>query len=281
MLWWRGRLRILWRPAHLLSVVLAAAPCMAWAAAVVSLTDWDSFADAVRREALPRLSPAHHTRPYPWHELLTFPIAFLAANLPWSAFALVTLSPGLARLWDERGRRLLQLLHCWTWPNLLFWTVVPGHHLRHSLPLQPGLAGLAAMVWIAWLDGRLRWPLPAVRPGRVFLALLVLWLAVKLVFVQGIAPNRNPGREPRSRGEQIAALVPPGETLYLFRVKDEGILFYYGRPARRLSGPACLPASGATVYCLLVESEYRQWACPRCAEVLLRLCDEQGIRSSW
>ena len=29
-------------------------------------------------------------------------------NLPWSAFALLALRPGFVRLWDERGRRLLQ-----------------------------------------------------------------------------------------------------------------------------------------------------------------------------
>ncbi len=202
LLWWRGRLRMLFRPSHLLSVIVAAAPCIAWAAMVATRMGWDTFLDAVRREALPRLSPAHHSRPYPWHELAAFPAAFLAANLPWSAFALRTLHPGFARLWDERGRRLLQFLHCWTWPNLLFWGLAPGHHLRHAMPLQPGLAGLAALVWVAWLDGRLRWPVPRLRPGRVFLALLVLWLAVKLVFVQAILPSRNPARQPRARANR-------------------------------------------------------------------------------
>ncbi len=113
--------------------------------------------------------------------------------------------------------------------------------------------------------------------GRVLLALLLLWLAAKLVFVHAIVPSRNPARQPRLKGEQIAALVPPGRTLYLFRLKDEGILFYYGRPARRLPAPACLSATGETVYCLLIESEWRQWACPRHAEPLLHLCDEQGV----
>jgi hypothetical protein len=64
--------------------------------------------------------------------------------------------------------------------------------------------------------------------------------------------------------------------LYLFRLKDEGILFYYGRPARRLPEPAWLPVSEGTAYCLLVESEYRTWASSRNAEVLLQLQDEQG-----
>ncbi|HEY7157999.1 MAG TPA: glycosyltransferase family 39 protein [Gemmataceae bacterium] len=275
-LWWRGRLSVLWQPAHLLSAIVAAAPCLAWATAAASLAGWDTFLDALQREALPRLSPAHHGRPYPWHEIITFPLGFLAANLPWSAAALLTLRPGFARLWDERGRRLLQFLHCWTWPNLLFWSIVPGHHLRHAMPLQPGLAGLAAMVWIAWLDGRLRWPLLRLKLGRVFLALIVLWLTVKLLFVHVIVPSRDATRQPRCKGEQIAALVPPDHMLYLFRLKDEGILFYYGRPARRLPAPAWLPAFEGAAYCLLTESEYRQWGNPRHAEVVLRLCDEQG-----
>ncbi len=275
LLWRRGRLRLLLRPAHGLSVLVAALPCLAWAAAVAAQAGWGPLFDAVRGEVLPRLSPAHHTRPYPWHELATFPIGFLAANLPWSAAVFWTMSPRFVQLWDERGQRLLQLLHCWTWPNLLFWSVVPGHHLRHALPLQPGLAGLAALVWIAWLDGRLRWPLPALRPSPVFLTLIALWLAAKMTFVTLIVPARDGLRAPSRMGQQIAALVPPEQTLYLFRLKDEGILFHYGRPARRLLAPAFLPASERDAYCLLTESEFRQWIGPRPAQVLLRLSDEQ------
>lgn len=276
LLWRRGRLRLLLRPAHGLSIVVAALPCLAWAAAVTTQTGWEPLFDAVRGEALPRLSPAHHGRPYPWHELLTFPAGFWAANLPWSAAALWTLSPHFAQLWDERGRRLLQLLHCWTWPNLLFWSVVPGHHLRHALPLQPGLAGLAALLWIAWLDERMRWPMPVLRPRAVFLALVALWLAAKLVFVTLIVPARDSHRAPRETGQHLAELVPPGRTLYLFRLKDEGILYYYGRPARRLPAPSYLPASEHDAYCLLVDSEWQQASQTRCAELLLPLRDEQG-----
>jgi 4-amino-4-deoxy-L-arabinose transferase-like glycosyltransferase len=275
LLWRRGQLRILLRPAHWLSVAIAALPCLAWAAAVAAQTGWRPLFDAVRGEALPRLSPVHHNRPYPWHELATFPIYFLAANLPWSAAALWTLSPRFTQLWDERGQRLLQLLHCWTWPNLLFWSIVPGHHLRHALPLQPGLAGLAALTWVAWLDGRLRWPLPTLRPASAFLTLIALWLVVKITFVTLIMPARDGLRAPSFKGQQIAALVPPEQTLYLFRLKDEGILFYYGRPARRLPAPAFLPAWERSAYCLLTEAEYHQWSGPRPAQVLLRLNDEQ------
>jgi hypothetical protein len=168
------------------------------------------------------------------------------------------------------------LLHCWTWPNLLFWSVVPGHHIRHALPLQPGLAGLAALVWIAWLDGKLHWPLYSSRPGKVFLALIACWVIVKIAFVQIILPGRDVTRQARQKGEQIAALVPPGNLLHLSRVKDEGILFYYGRRAQRVTDPARWTSSGSSGYWLLVESEWQQWATRRSAEILLRLSDEQG-----
>jgi 4-amino-4-deoxy-L-arabinose transferase-like glycosyltransferase len=276
LLWWRGRLRLLWGGAHLAAVAVAAVPCLAWAAAAGVLAGWDVLVETVSREALQHLSPAHHARPYPWQEVLTFPLLFLAANLPWSAVALFTLRPGFARLWDERGRRLLQALHCWTWANLLFWSVVPGHRFRHGLPLQPGLAGLAALVGVAWLTGRLSWPLPRVTPRQALLAWLAVWLAVKIAFVQVILPARNPDREPRAKGEQLAVLVPEGAPLYLFRLKDEGILFYYGRPVRRLPDVSHLPVPGITAYCVLIETEWEQWPSSRPAQVLLRLRDEQG-----
>jgi 4-amino-4-deoxy-L-arabinose transferase-like glycosyltransferase len=176
-LWWRGRLRLLGRWPHLTAAALAAIPCLGWALAAARLAGWDTFRETVLREALERLWPADHPRPYPWAEVLTFPLAFLAASLPWSLLALPSLRPSFWRLWDERGRRLLGLCHCWLWPNLFFWALVPGHKARHLLPAQPALAGLAAFVWVAWLSGRLPWPLRRPRPAVVLCALLALWWA--------------------------------------------------------------------------------------------------------
>ncbi|MBY0523813.1 MAG: glycosyltransferase family 39 protein [Gemmataceae bacterium] len=184
LLWWRGRMRLLLGRDHLLSATLAALVCVAWVGLAVSAVGWDEFADTVSREALQRLSGAHHQetvrqlganhhRPYPaWVAYVGHPLVIGAMSLPWSAFALLTLWPGFAKLWDERGRRLLQALHCWTWPNLLFWSLMADHSPRYSLPLLPGVSGLAALVWIAWLRGdRLSLasvcsPLARVCPGR-------------------------------------------------------------------------------------------------------------------
>jgi hypothetical protein len=131
-------------------------------------------------------------------------------------------------------------------------------------------------VWVAWLDGRLRWRLPMIRPATVFVLVLAAWLGVKAAFVHAVTPRRNANREPAAKGQLLAQLVPQGLVLYLFKLKDEGIMFYYGRPVLRLQSPAHLPSSGEPVYCILEATEWEQWQPRRRAEVVRRLTDEQG-----
>lgn len=293
LLWWRGGLRLLVGGRHLLSAALAAGLCLGWGALAAQSSGWAAFTAAVKQEAVQHLSPghraealaqmneSHHVHLGYWRETSLHPLIVLAMTLPWSAFTLLTLRPGFASLWDERGRRLLQALHCWAWPNLLFWSFVPQHSPRHSLPLFPAIAGLAALVWVAWADGRLRRskhpPLNQKRlAGFLLSSILLAWLGVKLAFVHAIVPQRTAEREPRSRGESLAALVPPGQTLYLCRVKDEGIMFYYGRPVRRLAGWDELPSFSEHAYCILDKAEWERWSRSRPAEVLRQLTDEQG-----
>ena len=83
-------------------------------------------------------------------------------------------------------------------------------------------------------------------------------------------------REPREKAAQVAAIIPESATLYLFRLKDEGIMFYYGRPVRRLSGIGYLPSHGEPLYCILEKSEWESHDQSRPAEAILWLLDEQG-----
>jgi hypothetical protein len=216
---------------------------------------------------------------YPWWEVPVHPFVLLAANLPWSLCVLPTFAPSFYRLWDARGRRLVQALHCWVWPNLAFWSLVSEHAPRYSFPLFPGIAGLAALVWVAWLDGRLRWPVPRPGPRPVLVGLLATWLVAKVVFAAVVPYQRNANRQPRARGHLLASLVPADETLFVFeqRNKNEGILFHYGRRVLRLPGPDDLPATGAH-YCLLEPQEYQRWSHARAAELVSLLPDEHG---SW
>jgi hypothetical protein len=308
LLWRRGQLRLLWSRYHLISMAVAASICLAWITAAVVRTGWHEFYGTVSREAFQRiwppdhyeaqklLAPHHDHSYYPWRQTLLHPLKLWAMNLPWSAFTLVALWPGFARLWDERGRRLLQAMHCWVWPNLFFWSIIPEHASRHSAPLFPGIAGLAAMVWIAWLTGRFTiydlrfmifdWAFVKSKienhKSKILIGFVACWLIAKLVFVHVVIPQRNPARAPKAKGEQLAALVPPGKTLYLFHLKDEGIMFYYSRsrspdapPVLRLHKPAELPSSDGPVYCILEKPEWDNWNEPRRALALLHLEDEQ------
>jgi 4-amino-4-deoxy-L-arabinose transferase-like glycosyltransferase len=275
-LWWQGRLRLLWSGPHLISAAVAACICCAWAGTAIAMTSGDLFCETLKREALQRLVPNYTPRPYPWLASLVHPFRLLVVTLPWSLPALWSLRPGFARLWDERGRRLLLLLHCWTWPNMLLWSLPTEHAPRHSFPLFPGIAGLSALVWVAWLRGRLHWPWPRTTPARVLAGVVLAWLVVKLVFVQVVVPHRNASRQARARGEVLARLVPAGATLYLFEQKNEAMMFYYGRPVRLLAGPAQLPVSTEPAYCLLDRSVWENQSFSRPARVIGGLADEMG-----
>jgi 4-amino-4-deoxy-L-arabinose transferase-like glycosyltransferase len=276
LLWWRGRLRLLLGRRHLVSAAVAAAVCLAWAGAAVALEGWEVFYRTVSNEALQRLSPPHSPKPYPWLGSLLHPIKLLAFALPASALALMTLRPGFAQLWDERGRRLLQAMHCWAWPSMLFWSLPTEHTPRHSFPLFPGLSGLATFVVLGWMTGRLPWRLPRVSPRQVLVGILVCWLVVKLVLVEVIVPRRHPWGGPRAAGEAIAELIPAGRILYIIRLKDEGVMFYFGGEVRRAATAADLPASEWPVWCVLTAQEWQGWDRSRPAQVLRSLYDGQG-----
>src|SRR5207237_173186 len=147
---------------------------------------WDTLVNTVQGEFAYRFKPPPKAKGYPWGEVVTYPLLVLAAPLPLSVFALRTLRPSFSRQWDDRGRLLLQLLHCWTWPNLLFWALVPNHNVRYALPLSPGLMGLGVMgLWVALPCGsRLR--------GRaVVIGFLLAWVVAKVVFVEVIIPHQT------------------------------------------------------------------------------------------
>jgi len=275
LLWQRRQLGVLLGWQHLISAALAAALCLSWAIAAVALSDWDIFHTTILREAFYRLVPNYAEDPYRWDETLLHPLRILITTLPWSVVALWTLRPGFARNFDIRGQRLLQGLHCWLWPNLLFFSLLTEHTPRHSFPFFPAIAGLAVMAACSFQRGAVgrRWPR---LPGRTLAAWVIVWLILKVLFVEALVPHRNGNRDPRAKGELIASLVPSDTMLYLLKLKDEGIMFYCNRPIRRLQSTLELPRSYRNVYCILTENEFDAWHVVFNMNVIQRLRDQQG-----
>ncbi|MCS6977582.1 MAG: glycosyltransferase family 39 protein [Gemmatales bacterium] len=333
---WRRRPLLLFSWRHLTAACLGAGICLGWVVLVVNQVGWETFYTTVRNEALPRLSHSHHLGSVGEQigETLLHPFKLLAVNLPWSGFALATLLPGFLQLWDERGRRLVQAMHCWTWPNVILWTILPDHATRHSFPLFTGMTGLAALAWLAFVQGRFsemqaKWfgryaalslavfavgaisgsligfqllpmtlwwlvvllggigcwiavaglqTLRQGRNGRVLMAFLLSWVIVKLAFVHLYVPIRNHGRQPREKAAILAEHVPIGKKLYVFLLKDEGIMFYYGRPVVRLQRFEDLPRNEGPVWCILQRREFEEVTQHGGWEVAtaISLNDEQG-----
>lgn len=280
LLYWRGQVRLLFGWRHLLAVGVAVAAVVGWAAAVAEQVGWEALVDTIRKEASYRFHPPAKAKGYPWSEVFTYPLLVLAAHLPLSLFALRTLRPGFSRQWGDRGRLLLQFLHCWTWPNLLFWAIVPNHNVRYALPLSPGLMGLGVMGFLAWRrptdpghESHGECFLLGKHQKRVLVAFCVCWLVAKVAFVEAVVPRRTAGRNAEATAAQLRELVPPGETLYLFKLKDEGVMFYYAGPARKLHNPEELPRPA---YVALIQQEWEARAALGDVEAIRWMYDQQG-----
>jgi 4-amino-4-deoxy-L-arabinose transferase-like glycosyltransferase len=265
---WTGRWRMLvgWR--HLAALGIAVGVCAAWAL-VVNLRTNGALLETFLAEARQRFAPGRAGKPYPWLESLAYPFEVLGAHAPWSIFALGACRPAFRKRLSPALRRFVLLLHCWVWPSLLFWSLPAQHHVRYSLPITPALVMLGVIVLVDWAnrqgDGRVRFVIPLI---------LIGWAAVKIVYVEAVLPARTAQRHARETAQQLQRLVPEGETLYLCRMKDEGVMFYYGRPIRR---SAVLDRPPTSRYAALLLAEWRvvQATRPDC-QFIAQLTDQQG-----
>lgn len=273
LLLWRRRLGLLFGSGHLLGVGMALMLCVGWASAVAVQTGgWSTLVETVRAEAMQRIDPHHGGRAYPWRAVLIFPFEVLGACLPWALLMLPSFHPRFwSRLTPEQSR-LAQLFHCWAWPNLLLWSVMSEHAVRYALPMTPAITGLGLMV--CYVVGN---PM-AVWRWRIIYLTLVLWAVVKVVHVEVVGPARTLTRQAPETAESINRLVPDGEMLYLFRLKDEGILFYTGRSVRKLGDLADLPSDTRPNYLLLMREEWEQWAGTGQMKPIRWFVDQQGDR---
>jgi hypothetical protein len=106
--------------------------------------------------------------------------------------------------------------------------------------------------------------------------MMIAWLAVKAAQVHAYFPLRDRERDPAAAGAAIARAVNPGETLYVVRLKDEGLMFYYGRPVQRLATLEQLTCSEQCRFCILEQDEADAELLRGRLQVRARLHDQQG-----
>jgi hypothetical protein len=107
----------------------------------------------------------------------------------------------------------------------------------------------------------------------LLLAFLLCWIVAKVVFVEVAIPRRAAGRDAEATAAELRARVPAGQPLYVLKLKDEGVTFYYARPAVKLSDPRAVPAGG---FALLIRQEWQDRAAFGHLKLVCCMSDQQG-----
>lgn len=107
---------------------------------------------------------------------------------------------------------------------------------------------------------------------------MLVWSVIKIIHVEVLIPARfreRPNLE--AQATIMQQFVPAGVTLYLARVKDECLLFNYGRGVQRLRAWSLLPADGV-IYCAMTEEERKDFSATSTSKIVheMKLQDAQG-----
>lgn len=184
-----------------------------WMAALLAQVEWRVFRDAVMAEALPHLSPAHHTRAYPFLEWVTFPLQIMAMALPAAL-------PLALPIWSRKAKFAKLMMEPWPFVlagSLLIWTLIPGHRPRHALPIAFGLAILSVPLWKECISNDKK------RFGLLFFMLFALGIA-KLIYSVGTANQRSQQSQLVKSAGEMQIIVGSG-VLGLDRIKEDGFVW--------------------------------------------------------
>ncbi len=251
MLAWHRQLWRLFHWHHLLAALIGAAIVWSWLGAVVYELGWSNVIDMLWKEGAPRVLHGQSASQHLLLETLVHPFKVLGIALPWSGIAVCGLwfnrqePTGLTRRFLERS------LWCWAVLGTVMMTIFPDHNIRQSFSLVPAWTLLGVLALLRFLPS-----VSLISQKRWLISALLVWCLVKVVYVEAIIPARFAHRpDLASQAKIMQTFVPLEATLYLSRVKDECLMFNYGRAVRRLSSWDQLPTAGAC-WCVLTESEY-------------------------
>jgi 4-amino-4-deoxy-L-arabinose transferase-like glycosyltransferase len=313
---WRREWRLFFHWKHLLAALLGTALVWSWLGLVIHELGWQQVFSALWQEGAPRV--LHDKSPHQQLLLETalHPLKVLALSLPWPVLALLigwkrlksrhsfTEKPSSATVQAILQQNVMATLIAWAGMGTLMMTLFPDHNTRQSFSLVPAwtLLGVLSLRWLN--SAQMPLPLPGVVSARRMLpSFLLLWALVKIGYVEVLIPARFRARP--SLLEQAGILqeaIPASAFLYLKEVKDECLLFTYGRKVQRIGnwkqlpgGPAATPDSAiqqvehqassdllddAETYCILTENERKTWYPSLVSRIVeeRHLLDAQGDR---
>ncbi len=255
LLLWQRQLWRLFHWHHLLAAFIGMAIVWCWLGLVVNDLGWTNVSNMLWKEGAPRVLHSKNASQQLLLETLLHPFKIIGIAAPWSIIVLLG--------WRKRIFTSLTLIEksllCWAVAGTLMMTVFPDHNIRQSFSLVPawtllGVFTLKRMwqndVFPEWLKQH---------PFRWLMVAMLIWSAIKIIHVEVLIPARF--RERPSLEAQATIMrqfVPADATLYLARVKDECLLFNYGRSVQRLRNWGLLPMS-INIWCVLTEDERRCW----------------------
>ncbi len=285
---------ILFRWPHLLAAVLGACLVWVWLGAVIFQLGPESVWQALWKEGSPRLLHGRNASQHLLVETLVHPFKVMAICLPWSIFALIGIVQSIRSKMPDVGlegsRKIKQTivtrsLLCWALAGTLMMTIFPDHNTRQSFALVPAWTLLGVLTWQRWVLSTTE-VLASRRKRCVGLVLCgtAIWLIVKVVYVELAIPARF--RERPALAQQADAMhqfIPDGTTLYLRQVKDECLMFNYGRRVQRLASWDQLESlswasAPSDYYCILTPHERQAWQPARIGRIVREqsLLDAQG-----
>lgn len=255
LLLWQRQLWRLFHWHHLLAALIGMAIVWCWLGLVVYDLGWSNVSNMLWKEGAPRVLHSKNASQQLLMESLVHPFKIIGIAAPWSIIVILG--------WRKRVFTSLTLIEksllCWAVAGTLMMTVFPDHNIRQSFSLVPAwtLLGVFTLhrTWQAdavpgWLKQN---------PFRWLIASMLVWSAIKIIHVEVLMPARF--RERPSLEAQATIMrqfVPTGARLYLARVKDECLLFNYGRGVQRLGNWSTFVWQGSDC-CALTPEERRNW----------------------
>ncbi|MBL8823592.1 MAG: glycosyltransferase family 39 protein [Planctomycetia bacterium] len=259
-LFWHRQFWRLFHWHHLLAALLGVAVVFSWLGLVINELGWSQVTSMLWKEGAPRVLHGQNASRTLVLETLAHPFLVLAICLPWPIFLVHAWRRKLYHR-DAKVPVTMQVmidrsLWCWALAGTLMMTFFPDHNIRQSFSLVPAwtLLGVLALCRLFQAAALPSWMQQ--KPLRALMLALAVWCVIKIVHVEVLIPARFAKRP--SLDEQAFKLqqaIPITATLYISKLKDECLMFHYGREVIRLrEWDGIIPT-----YCLLTAAECASW----------------------